>query len=167
MAGFNEKSLVEDFIIDRLTKASPERPRSGGGHGDLVAESEAGYRAGATWKFIPAEDLPRESFDEPLLIPILMRAIRRIDADLGIGDEEVRQTLNELKLRGSGIEGIKQIMNFLKYGVPIKFEQDKVVKYVHLFDYANPKNNEFIISRQVTFSAGKERIRADIVLFIN
>jgi hypothetical protein len=38
MAGFNEKSLVEDFIIGRLTKKVDGGP---GGRPDLVAEPRA------------------------------------------------------------------------------------------------------------------------------
>ena len=141
MAGFDEKSLVEDYLVNQLQALG--------------------------WKFVPADDLERESLEEPLLIRNLVREIKSINLRQGIGDDEVRQVLNELKLRGSTVEGIKQTLGFLKYGVPVKFEKDKVVKYVHLFDYANPKNNELVVSRQVSFRAGDARIRADIVLFVN
>jgi type I restriction enzyme R subunit len=71
-----------------------------------------------------------------------------------------------LKFKGSGIEGAKQILNFYKFGVPVKFEKERVVKYVQLFDYGNIENNEFIITRQVSYD-GRERIRTDIMLYVN
>src|SRR5574341_983595 len=103
MPAFTEKSLVEDYIIEKLIEKG--------------------------WHFVPAGELERESITEPLFLNNLVRAINRLNADKGIGDEEIKHVLNELKLKGSGIEGIKQILNFLKFGVPVKFEKIRVVKY--------------------------------------
>jgi type I restriction enzyme, R subunit len=141
MAGFSEKSLAEDYLDNQLQLRG--------------------------WKYVAADDLERESLEEPLLTSALVRSIKSINAGADLGDAEILQLLNELKLRAPGAEGSKQILEFLKHGVPIKFEKDKVVKYVQLFDYADLKRNDFILSRQVWFRAGEERIRADIVLFVN
>ncbi|MGB9694203.1 MAG: type I restriction endonuclease, partial [Fervidobacterium sp.] len=138
---FSEKSLVEDYIIQKLEEKG--------------------------WKFIPSDNLERESLEEPLLTPMLIRALKRLNADIGIGDEEIKQVLNELKLKTSGAEHCKQILNYLKDGVPIKFEKERVVKYVKLFDYDNVQNNEFIVSRQVVHQSGDKQIRNDIILYIN
>ncbi|MEA3313227.1 MAG: hypothetical protein U9Q18_02490, partial [Caldisericota bacterium] len=80
---FTEKSIVEDYIIKQLQAKG--------------------------WKFIPADELEREGFEEPLLIPNLIRAIQRINKELDVGDEEINKVLNELKLTVSGIEGAKRI----------------------------------------------------------
>jgi len=141
MPMFTEKSLVEDYFIQKLQEKG--------------------------WKFIPADELERESLEEPLLTPVLIRALRRINQDLGIGDEEIKQVINELKLKSTGIEGAKHILNYYKFGIPIKFEKERIVKYVKLFDYENPENNEFIISRQVIHQSGDKEIRNDIILYIN
>lgn len=116
------------------------------------------------WTFVPAGELEREGYDEPLLIPNLLRAIQRINK--GIGDEEIRQVLNRLKFAGTGIEGSKQILRFYKEGVPIKLEKERVVSYVQLFDYDHLDSNEFIVSRQVVHD-GRERRRMDIMLYVN
>ena len=118
------------------------------------------------WRFVSPEALERESLDEPLLIPVLVRALERINRQTGLGDEEIKRAVNELKLAGTGIEGARRILNFYKFGIPVKFEKERVVKYVHLFDYNFPENNEFLISRQVYYY-GKETIRTDIVLYVN
>lgn len=136
-----EKKICEDYIIKRLE--------------------------GKGWKFVPADSLERETYDEPLLIPPLIRALEKINRDLDISDEEIGRVLNELKLAGTGHEGSKRILNFYKFGVPVKFEKEKVVKYVQLFDYKKAaKNNDFVVSRQVYYY-GKESIRTDIVLYVN
>ncbi len=140
MPRFTEKSLVEDYITEKLIEKG--------------------------WRFVPANELERESFSEPLLLNNLVRVIKRLNADKGIGDEELKHVLNELKLKGSGHEGAKQILNYLKFGVPIKFEKERVVKYVRLFDFDDMDNNEFIVSRQVVYH-GRDDIRTDIMLYVN
>jgi len=141
MPFFSEKSLVEDYFIQKLQDQG--------------------------WKFIPSDNLERESLEEPLLTPMLIRVLRRLNANIGIGDEEIKQVLNELKLKTSGAEHCKQILNYLKYGIPIKFEKERVVKYVKLFDYDNTANNDFTVSRQVIHQSGDKQIRNDIILYIN
>lgn len=140
MTGAPEKSLCEDYFIEKLQ--------------------------GKGWKYVPAEELERESYEEPLLIPNLIRALERINEESGISDEEINKTLNELKLAGTGIEGVKRILNFYKFGIPVKFEREKVVKYVLLFDQENIENNEFIVTRQA-YCYGRETIRTDIILYVN
>ena len=138
---FSEKSLVEDYFVQKLQEKG--------------------------WKFIPADNLERENLEEPLLTPMLIRALKRLNAKISISDEEIKQVLNELKLRTSGSEDAKKILNYLKDGIPIKFEKERIVKYVKLFDYENIQNNEFIVSRQVIHQSGEKQIRNDIILYIN
>jgi type I restriction enzyme R subunit len=138
---FSEKSVVEDYLIQKLQEKG--------------------------WNFTSADNLERESFEEPLLTPVLIRALKRLNASINIGDEEIKQALNELKLKTAGAEHAKQILNYLKHGILIKFEKERVTKYVKLFDYDNPANNDFIVSRQVIHQSGDKQIRNDIILYVN
>ena len=135
-----EKKLVEDYFLKKLQEKG--------------------------WKFVAADDLERDAYEEPLLIPNLVRALSKINKESGIGNEEINKVINELKMTVTGHEGAKRILNFYKFGVPVKFEKEKVVKYVQLFDFENTENNEFIITRQVYYQ-GKDRIRTDIILYVN
>jgi len=137
---FTEKIIVEDYIIEKLQNKG--------------------------WQFIPSDELERENLEEPLLIPNLIRSIQKINKNLDVGDEEINKILNELRLTGSGHEGSKRILNFYKFGIPVKFEKDRVVKFIRLFDYDNIENNEFIVTRQVIYK-GRDNIRTDIILYIN
>jgi len=137
---FTEKRLVEDYFLKKLHEKG--------------------------WKFVAADDLERDAYEEPLLIPNLVRALTKINKESGIGNEEINKVINELKMTVTGHEGAKRILNFYKFGVPVKFEKEKVVKYVQLFDFENTGNNEFIITRQVYYQ-GKDRIRTDIILYVN
>jgi type I restriction enzyme R subunit len=140
MKKFTESLIVEDHFIRKLEEVG--------------------------WKFVSADGLERDSYEEPLLIPNLVRALNKINRASEIGNEEINKVINELKLTGTGVEGAKRILNFYKFGVPVKFEKEKVVKYVQLFDFENGDNNEFIIARQVYYQ-GKDRIRTDIILYVN
>lgn len=133
-----EKILCEDYVIRRL--------------------SEKG------WKFISNDLLERESLDEPLLTPVLRRSLRKINP--WIGEEEINHIISTLKLTPQGIEGAKKILNYYKFGVPVKLEKERIIKNAQLFNYEEIENNEFIISRQVTHK-GREPIRNDIILYIN
>ncbi len=138
---FKEKNIVEDYFAGELKKLG--------------------------WTPVLSSDLPRESFEEPLLLIILDRKLKEINADLNIGPEEIKQTINELKFKTSGQQGIKDVLDFFKFGVPIKHEKERVVQYVQIFDYKNVPNNEFTVSRQVRFQNGDNFIKADIVLYVN
>ena len=137
---FTEKKLVEDYFMQRLEEKG--------------------------WRFVSADDLERDSYEEVLLIPNLIRALQRINKKSELGNEEINKVINELKLTVTGHEGAKRILNYYKFGVPVKFEKEKVVKYVQLFDFEEIENNEFIVTRQVYYQ-GKDRIRTDIILYIN
>ena len=140
MKKFSESLIVEDYIIKKLEEKG--------------------------WRFVSADDLERDSYEEVLLIPNLVRVIQRINKRSELGNVEINKVINELKLTGTGVEGAKKILNFYKFGVPVKFEKEKVVKYVQLFDFGDIDNNEFIITRQVYYQ-GKDRIRTDIILYMN
>jgi type I restriction enzyme R subunit len=135
-----EKLIVEDYLIEKLQEKS--------------------------WKFVPAEELKRESYEEPLLIQNLTEALKRINKDVQLSSLDITRVLNELKMKIPGAETSKKILNYLKEGVPIKLEATNQLKYVCLIDYEEIQNNEFIISRQVYYK-GKETIKVDIILYVN
>lgn len=142
MPSFSEKSALEDYIVQELQQKR--------------------------WQFIPAGDLEREGLDEPLLVPVLYRAIERINKRLGITDEEITKAISEIRaIPPTSPDGCKKLLYFYKSGVPIKFEKDHELKNVRLFDFNIIENNEFVVCRQVYFHSANQYIRTDIMLFIN
>lgn len=138
---FNEQNSLEDYFVDRLKEDG--------------------------WKLVASADLERDSLNDPLCALTLMRAIRSINYDKEIGEEEMQKCINELRFTGQGQEGSKRILNLFKFGVPIKFEKDRVIRYVKIFDFEHFEHNEFVVSRQVEYQNGNEVRRADVVLYIN
>ncbi|MCK4234879.1 HsdR family type I site-specific deoxyribonuclease [candidate division WOR-3 bacterium] len=137
---FSEKNLVEDYFIEQLQEKG--------------------------WKFVSADELERDNFEEPLLATNVVRAIKRINQIPGLTQEDINRALNELKLATTSIDGAKKILRFFKKGIPIKLEKEAIVERIQLFDYENVENNEFMISRQVNYQ-GRDKIRTDIMLYIN
>ena len=137
----SERRLVEDYIIHKLT-------------------TEKG------WKFIRAGSLRREDLREPLIIPDLIEAIKRINSDVRLTEGDINRVISEIKLAPATMEGVRKVLRALKHGVPIKLEKERTIKYIQLIDYNQPENNDFIVSRQVQY-IGLERIRVDIILYIN
>ncbi|MFQ6087527.1 MAG: type I restriction endonuclease subunit R [Candidatus Methanofastidiosia archaeon] len=137
---FTEKSAVEDYIIEKLKERG--------------------------WEFRKADELERESYQEPLLEKDLVRAIKRIN-DFDFTESDVNKILIELKHRDSGVQGVKEILRFLKYGIAIKFEKTRELRYVKLIDYEDVDKNEFVITRQATYRSTTEEIRPDIILYVN
>ena len=135
-----EKKLAENYLIEELQKRG--------------------------WVFVEDEDLKRESLSEPILVSNFKRALKKLNSEIGIGEEEIKLILQEIKFLPASPEGLKRFLRFLKYGIDVKFEREKVIKKVKLVDYENIENNEFLVSRQVSFK-GKELRRLDIVLFVN
>ncbi|MFH8119951.1 MAG: HsdR family type I site-specific deoxyribonuclease [Candidatus Aenigmatarchaeota archaeon] len=140
MSKFSEKLLVEDYIIKKLQEKG--------------------------WIYKKSKELNRESYEEPLLIQNLEEAIKRINKDADLTPLDVTHVLNELQGKIPGAEAAKKILNYLKEGIPIKLEKTNQLKYIRLIDYENIGNNSFIVSNQVEYK-GKERIVADIVLYVN
>jgi len=135
-----EKQLVEDYIAEKLQSLG--------------------------WNFIEASQLKRESPRDPLLIDNFKEAVLKINKNLNFGDEEIKKAVDEVRLLTSEQEGIKNFLHFLKYGIGIEFEKERIVKMVNLFDFENIENNEFVFSRQIHYR-GKDLIIPDIILYIN
>lgn len=136
----SEKRLVEDYIIEKLKQKN--------------------------WNFIEASRLKRDDLREPLIIPDLIEAIKRINTGVELTESDVNRILSELRLAPATMEGARMVLERLKHGVPIKLEKERIVKYILLIDYNNLDNNDFIVSRQVNY-VGLEKIRADIILYVN
>ncbi len=118
------------------------------------------------WKYVEAEKLERVSFDEPLLMDVLKKKLLDINRDIKLVEDDLNLVVNKLKSAFTDQNGHREILRYFKYGVPIKTEKEKIVRYIQLFDHNNREKNEFFTTNQFEFS-GKEKIRLDVLLFVN
>ena len=135
-----EKELVEDWVIEKLKETG--------------------------WKYVETKELERIGLDEPLLEDKLKEKIKVINDNIELVDEDLNLLINKLKSAFIDQNGHKEILKYFKYGIPIKTEKEKVVRYIQIFDYKNIDKNEFFFTNQYEF-LGKEKIRLDILLFVN
>jgi type I restriction enzyme R subunit len=118
------------------------------------------------WRYVEARDLNRRGIDEPLLIEDLRRKILEINKDVELTDGDLKNVINKLQGASTNQNGHKEILKYFKYGIPIKTEKEKVVKYIQIFDYNNIRDNDFVCTNQVEFY-GRDKIRLDVLLFVN
>lgn len=116
------------------------------------------------WRFVESSGLPRAGLDEPLLIDILRVKIGEINPS--VSHEDVEAALSSLKSRGVGPRGVRDVLEYLKFGVPVKLSSDRTSARLRLIDYGSPGKNDFVVSTQVVH-VGLEEIRNDILLYVN
>jgi len=116
------------------------------------------------WRSVDSADLERESVDKPLLYSVLRRKIRELN--LGVSDEDVSEAISLLEGRSLGPRGAREVLEYLKFGVPVKLSKTRTSARLKLIDYSDPGRNEFTVSRQVTH-VGLSEVRNDILLYVN
>jgi len=129
---------LEDYIIDGLAKRG--------------------------WKYIDSSNLSRIGLDKPLLYNVLRRKIREFNPMAS--DEDVAEAVSLLEGRSYGPRGAREVLEYLKFGVPVKLRETRTSARLKLIDYDNPGRNEFIVSSQVIHT-GRGTIRNDILLYVN
>lgn len=110
----------------------------------------------------------RESFEEVLLKGRLFKALERINK-VELSEGERTEILSRLLLLPNTIEGIKNFLDFVKGGIPIKIRRDgeEIGKQLILFDFENIDNNDFLAIKEFEIEENDRRRRFDICLFVN
>ncbi|CEL24000.1 type I restriction endonuclease subunit R [Methanobacterium formicicum] len=139
MSGFDEE-MLEEYVVEKFQKNG--------------------------WNYIPAKELDRDDYRQPLLDRDLIRAIKRINSDKDLEDKEIIRAVKELKLRPSSPDGIKQVLHFLKNGITISSKRGRGITTIKLFDYTDIDKNDYIVTRQAVYQ-GVEQIRTDVMLYVN
>lgn len=129
---------IEDYVVDELVK-----------HG---------------WRYVDSTNLEREGVNKPLLYSVLRRKIHAFNP--GVSEEDVSEAISLLEGRSLGPKGAREVLEYLKFGVPVKLSKTRTSARLKLIDYSNPDRNEFVVSRQVTH-VGLREIRNDILLYVN
>lgn len=132
------ESGLEDYIIDELVKRG--------------------------WRYIDSSSLERLGLDKPLLYSVLRRKIREFNP--GVSEDDISEAISILESRSHGPKGAREVIEYLKFGVPVKLSKLHTSARLKLIDYSNPSRNELVVSRQVPH-VGLGAIRNDILLYIN
>jgi type I restriction enzyme R subunit len=120
------------------------------------------------WKYIEPDKLGREQEEEPLILKTLASSIRRINQGIELTDRDIGILTSLLVNKPATSEGAREVLNYLKRGMPHIPEKSTTLENIYLIDYEHIDNNEFVVTNQVRFKNRKgEGIRPDLVLYIN
>lgn len=111
----------------------------------------------------------RASKSDVVLKSILEDAVRRLNPSVpeSIRAEAVQKVV---RLPHDDLIAMNATFhNMLTSGVIVNYQKDGMERgeIVHLMDFANPENNDFLAVNQFTVMEGNEHKRPDIVLFVN
>lgn len=108
----------------------------------------------------------RESLKETVLTGRLVKALRRLNPWLS--EENARKVARVVSNvpAASLLEASESVYTPLTYGKAI--EQDgEASRDVWFFDFDNPENNEWVVTRQYTVKGVKKHCRPDVVVLVN
>ncbi|MFQ3550267.1 MAG: type I restriction endonuclease subunit R, partial [Armatimonadota bacterium] len=127
--------------------------------------------ASQKWDYISPEEheTERESFGDVVLKAKLSNAIDRINPNISIDAKQqaIRQALNMPSQ--NLIDNNKAFHTLLTEGIEVEVMGADGIKglKVHLIDFDNIANNEFLVCNQFVVMENNHHIRADVVLFVN
>lgn len=114
-------------------------------------------------------DAERESLKDAVLGKRLATALERLNPWLS--EDNVQKAVRAVThvAATSLIEASEKLYTMLTYGIAL--EQDlgegKKGQTVRFFDFEQPRNNEFLVTRQFKVKGAKKHIKPDLVLFVN
>ncbi len=148
---YDEQDMVQDPIIN------------------YVCESQAEYNTSfyLGWIYIEKDQINeyRQNLSTPILDKIFLKKIKELNPFLL--DEESYEVLKQLENARPDIEGNFTIWQFLKGLKSIYIQREKRNRDICLIDTKNIDNNYFHVTKEFEFTNGVEKIRQDIVFFIN
>lgn len=122
------------------------------------------------FEFISPEQMAkeRERLDEVILIGRLREAVENLNHDVSESvREQAIRAVHELN-KASAIDNNEEFYRMLIEGVSIEVAENGYIrgKVVHLVDFKNIENNDFVVTNQFSVHGARER-RPDVVLFVN
>ncbi|MBN2279619.1 MAG: type I restriction endonuclease subunit R [Candidatus Marinimicrobia bacterium] len=135
---------------------------------DLLESS--GYEYINGYDIAPDSATPaRESFEEVLLLGRLEEAITRINPD--IPHDNIQDAIKQIRRISSPdlIANNEAFHRMVTEGIKVTYQHRgyKRGDYVHLIDFKNPDNNDFLAVNQFTIVENHVNKRPDVILFIN
>jgi type I restriction enzyme R subunit len=164
---FNEANTVEAFVRDLLCGGVTHHTAVGPG---LARRS--GQISGLGWHYLSAENLPRLPH-EALVEDHLREALIRLNPSIAAQPDRVDDVLYRLRaiilgVRSDGlIKANEEFAAWLTGERSLPFGENGEHVTIKLIDFDDPGQNEYVVTQQYVFRAGKTEKRADLVLLIN
>ena len=165
---FNEANTVEALVRDILCGADAARHK---GAASGLARNSLGI-VGLGWYFVGPHELtrqPQDIFVEEYLRDALIRLNPTIAANPAYADDVLYQLRGYvLSVRDDGLVKANEGFNAWLLGEKsMPFGENGEHVTIHLIDFDNIENNQFICTQQFTVRAGSDEKRPDLVLLVN
>ena len=164
---FNEANTVEAFIRDLLCGGITHHTAVGPGlarHNDQLA--------GLGWHYLSHHDLPRQP-QEALVEEHLRAALIRLNPAIAANPDRADDVIYQLRaiimgVRSDGlVKANEAFADWLTGEKSMPFGENGEHVTIKLIDFDDLEQNQYVVTQQYTFRAGKTEKRADIVLLIN
>lgn len=164
---FTEATTVEALLRDLLAGGPGTHTAVGPG----LARSK-GRLAGLGWHHLPAARIPRQTH-EVLVEPWVRDALVRLNPEIAAAPERADEVLYRLRaivlsVRSDGlIKANEEMAAWLRGDRSMPFGPDHEHVTVRLLDLDDFEQNQYVVTTQFTFRAGRAERRADLVLLVN
>ncbi len=161
---FNEENTVEQMVLDTLC---------GGVTSNMVAEELASYGGEIKgWRFVAAEELPRQHSDvlvESMVRDALIRLNPEIKAQPDRADEVLyRLRTIPLSVQSEGLVRANELFaEWLRGEKSMPFGERGEHTPVRLIDFEDLSNNDYVVTNQWVYPVKEGGRRFDIVMLVN
>ena len=164
---FNEANTVEAFIRDQLCGGVTHHTAVG--HGLARRNRQV---SGLGWHYLSASSLRRQAH-EVLVEDHLREALIRLNSSIAAQPDRVDDVLYRLRaivmtVRDSGlVKANEEFAAWLLGERSMPFGENGEHVTIHLLDFDDIEQNQFVVTQQFSLRAGKTEKRADLVLLVN
>jgi len=164
---FNEANAVEAFVRDLLCGGITHQTAVGPG-----LARRTGQISGLGWHYLSHENLPRQP-QEALVEDHLSEALIRLNPTIAAQPDRVDDVLYQLRaiimgVRSDGlVKANEEFAAWLTGEKSMPFGENGEHVTIKLIDFKDLEKNQYVVTQQYTFCAGKTEKRADLVLLIN
>ena len=164
---FNEANTVEALVRDLLCGGVTHHTAVGSG-----LARRAGQLSGLGWHYLSHENLPRQP-QEALVEDHLRDALIRLNPVIAAQPDRAADVLYRLRaiimgVRSDGlVKANEEFAAWLVGDKSMPFGENGEHVTIKLIDFEDLEQNQYVVTQQYTFRAGKTEKRADLVLLAN
>ena len=161
---FNETNTVEQMVLDIL---------SGNLSQNLLAEERALYSGEVKgWRFVPAEELPRQ-YSSVLVEQMVRDALIRLNPEIKVQPDRADEVLYRLRtiplsVQSDGLVRANELFSeWLRGEKSMPFGEHGEHSSVRLIDFDDLGNNDYVVTSQWVYPVKEGGRRFDILLLVN
>jgi len=161
---FNEENTVEQMVLDTLCDVVS---------GNMVAEEQELYGDEIKgWRFVPAEELPRQHSD--VFVESMVRdALIRLNPEIKDQPDRADEVLYRLRtiplaVQSEGLVRSNELFaEWLRGEKSMPFGERGEHSQVRLIDFENLSNNDYVVTNQWVYPIKEGGRRFDVLLLVN